>query len=310
MNNVYLIYGPDYELIKREINKIVKDGDDVINYDLQTSSLKEALDDLLCISMFSDRKVVVAFNPMFFTSEKKEEKDIEYLLNYINDTHDNILIFVVNEEKIDERKKITKLFKTKCKVIYKEKIDTKNITSFIISEFKENGYKIDYKDANYFKEIVGDNIDILISEINKMIVYKDNDKQIKKEDIDNISSKAYKDNIFDLIEGIVNKNYKKIFEIYDDLIVLGEEPIKIIALLSSNLIFMYQVKLLSSLGKYEKEISDRLKAHPYRVKLSIENRFSLKEIKILINKLHNLDLDIKTGKIDKNNGLKNFLLQL
>ena len=41
-----------------------------------------------------------------------------------------------------------------------------------LNEFKKEGFKLDIKTANYFVSYVGKNIDIIISEINKMIIYK------------------------------------------------------------------------------------------------------------------------------------------
>ena len=86
-----------------------------------------------------------------------------------------------------------------------------------MNEFKNEGYNIDYKTASYFVDYVGDNVDILLSEINKMIIYKDSSHDILIEDINDICCKVIKDNIFELCNGIIQKDYKKIFEIYNDL---------------------------------------------------------------------------------------------
>ena len=310
--NTYLIYGNDYSLIKREIDNITSDITDVVKYDLSVQKIDELLDDASCISMFGDKKVLVGENALFLTSANTNvNHDIAYLSNYLeDDNHDNIVILSVVSEKLDERKKIVKTLKQNAKVIYKEVIDQKDLPKFVTNEFKKEGYNIDYKTANYFVNYVGKNVDIILSEIKKMIMYKDNDKNIELKDIMNISSKAFNDNVFDLSDAIMKKDFKKIFECLNDLMLLKEEPIKIIAMLGNQFTLVYQCKLLVNNGNSNKDIASILGVHPYRVKLALETDYMVYELEDIIKKLHTLDYEIKSGKIDKNVGLENFLLHL
>ena len=108
----------------------------------------------------------------------------------------------------------------------------------------------------------------------------------------------------------MKKDFKKIFECYNDLMVLKEEPIKIIAMLGNQFTLVYQCKLLANEGNMSKDIASILKVHPYRVKLALDTDYMIYELEDIIKKLHNLDYEIKKGKIDKNVGLENFLLRL
>lgn len=310
--NTYLIYGNDYGLIKREIDKIISGTSDVVKYDLLVSNVSDVIEEASCMSLFGDKKVVIGENALFLTGANTSvNHDIDYLTSYVNaENHDNIVILTVVQDKLDERKKIVKLLKKNITVIHKETIDEKDLPKFVIKEFLNNGYKIDYKTASYFVDYVGKNVDILLSEINKMIVYKDTDKEIFIEDIINISSKGFNDNVFDLSDAIMKKDFKKIFSCYNDLMILKEEPIKIIALLASQFTLVYQSKLLSKEGFMSKDIASTLKVHPYRVKLALETNYPDFELKDILKKLHNLDYEIKTGKVDKIVGLENFLLHL
>lgn len=310
--NTYLIYGNDYGLIKREIDKITNDIIDVVKYDLSASNVSEVIEEASCMSLFGDKKVVIGENALFLTGTNTSvNHDIDYLTSYVNaENHDNIVILTVVQDKLDERKKIVKLLKKNVTVIHKETKDEKDLPKFVIKEFLNNGYKIDYKTASYFVDYVGKNVDILLSEINKMIIYKDTDKEIFIEDILNISSKGFNDNVFDLSDAIMKKDFKKIFSCYNDLMILKEEPIKIIALLASQFTLVYQSKLLSKEGFMSKDIASTLKVHPYRVKLALEANYPDFELKDILKKLHNLDYEIKTGKVDKIVGLENFLLHL
>lgn len=312
MKDTYLIYGTDYSLIKREIDNIAYGITDVVKYDLSVDKIDELLDDASCISLFGDKKVLVGENALFLTGANTNvNHNLDYLEKYVSETsHENIVIISVLSEKLDERKKIVKTLKKNVTVIKKEVIDEKDLSGFVSAEFKAKGYDIDYKTAKYFTDYVGKNVDILISEINKMIIYKDTDKKITIEDINNISSKAFNDNVFDLCDAIMKKNFKKIFSCYNDLVSLKEEPIKIIALIGNQFNLVYQVKLLANEGKNSKDIASILAVHPYRVKLALETDYMLYELEDVLKKLHEIDYSIKSGKEDKNTCLENFLLHL
>ena len=138
MNNIYVIYGTDYDLIKRKIDGLKENIIDVVKYNLLETNIKELLDDASCISLFGDKKVIIGENATFLTSEAKDiNHDINYLEKYINyPVHDNILILYVISEKLDERKKIVKLLKEKCNIVNVLPVDDKNINNFVLNEFK------------------------------------------------------------------------------------------------------------------------------------------------------------------------------
>ncbi|MEG2351641.1 MAG: DNA polymerase III subunit delta [Bacilli bacterium] len=311
MNNTYLIYGNDYKQIKREVDVIIESKKDVVRYDLSECNVNQLIDDASTISMFGDVKVVIGENALFLTSMLTSmDHDIDYLSKYLCSDNTNIVIFTVISEKLDERKKIVKLFRKTSKIINNEKIDEKNLPYFVLAEFQRASYKISLKDASYFISYVGTNIDIIINEIDKLMLYKDEDKDVVKEDINMVCSAKIKDNIFELTDGIMTKDYKKTFDCYYDLIKNGEEPVKIIAILANHFRLLHDTKIMLKSGLSPDEISKKLEVHPYRVKLAIQSDFLESEIASYIKKLFALDYKIKSGKIDKNVGLEKFLMEI
>ena len=95
--NTYLIYGNDYSLIKKEINKITSGIKDIVKYDLSFNKIDELLDDASCISMFEDKKVLIGENALFLTSIKENiNHNFDYLTKYIKDNNNhNIVILTV-----------------------------------------------------------------------------------------------------------------------------------------------------------------------------------------------------------------------
>lgn len=305
---VYLLYGTkDFE-IEEEIKKLSKGIDEmnISKYDLNNDMLSLALEDAKTMSLFGDKKLVIVDNANMFTgSTSKDSELIEEYLNHINEN--TTLVLIVHNDKLDTRKKITKLIKKVGKVQeFNDELDT---TSLVRRLFKD--YNIDYKTIQLFIDRVGNNPLIIQSEINKIKVYKDNDKNITEEDILNLTAKLIEIDIFKLIDYIVRKNKEKALELYYEMLKMNEEPIKIVVILANQFRIMYQSKELLKKGYSEKDIASTLKIHPYRVKLAIQNSRNYTSDILLknLNALADIDIGIKTGTINKDLALELFILK-
>lgn len=315
MNNIYLLYGMDKSLIDNKVNELKKKLNinefDIIKYDINIDSLDSIINEISMPSLFSNTKLLLVNNSTFFSSSKCiETTELEkYLENLSKSTY---IIFTCNTEKIDSRKKICKLIDKVGKVIELKKGDRTYIINHLKCYIKENGYKIDSYVLNKFIDKVGDNINILINELNKIFMYKLEDKTILECDIDKLTTKNLEEDIFKLTDFIIKKDKFNCFKLYQDFLNNSYEETYLIGLLASQFRFLLQVKLLCNLGKNKDEITNTLSVHPYRVKLAINNlySYSLNELTNNINNLFILDKDIKTGLVNKKVAMELYLANL
>lgn len=305
---VYLLFGTKDYSINNEIKKICKNIDDmnISRYDLNNDLTSLVIEDAKTISLFGDKKIVIADNANMFTaSTSKDSEIIEDYLKNINEYTD--LIFIVHSDKIDARKKITKTIKEKGRII--EFNDDLDAVSLIRRLFKD--YNIEYSDIKLLIDRVGNNPLIITNEINKIKIYKGNDKNITSEDILNLTNKIIEIDVFKLIDYIVRKDKENALELYNEMLKVNEEPIKIIVILANQFRIMYQSKELLKKGYSEKDIASILKIHPYRVKLAIQNSRNYTSEMLLkyLNDLADIDIGIKTGTINKDLALELFILK-
>lgn len=304
---IYLIYGNKDYRINEEIKKITKNIDkiNITKYDLNTDDIKDIINDAETYSLFQEKKAIIIENANMFTGSTSKDADI--IEKYIeNENPQTTLILTIRGEKIDSRKKITKLLQKKGKII--ELNEDINIDNLIKKEFKD--YKIDNKTLMLFKNRVGTNPLIIENEINKIKLYKDNN-EITEEDILKVTSKTVEIDIFKLIDDIVKRNKEEGIEIYHEMLKINEEPLKIVIMLANQFRIMYQSKELMLKGYTEKDIASLLKIHPYRVKLALQNsrNYSSKTLLKYLNELADIDIGIKTGKINKDLALELFILK-
>lgn len=294
----YLILGKE-NLINKEIKDLIEknkiDNLSIAKYDLKEQKIEDAMDDINTTNLFNNKKVIIIKNIKNIVNEK-------ILIEYLNNQNDNLLL-ITSTEKLDERKKITKEIKEKSKVI---DLNNYDLTAFTKESLKD--YKISGLDINTLLDYCGYDYDTLKNEIEKLKMYKLNEKEITKEDIKKSVRKNFDSNIFDLINNLNKKDKAKVFEIFYGLLDQKEDEIKILVILANNYRLLYQIKKLKE-EKTDKEIISIYNMNPYRLKKLKEqsNFYTDKELLKIMKDLSELDIAIKSGKIDKKTGLELFL---
>ena len=310
MENIYVIASQDDFLIRKNIEKIKSKlvGFEEVSYDLKEDSITRVIEDLDTFNFLVSGKIVVAHNAYLLTSEKPKnaiEQNPEILEKYIkNPNFDNVLILTC--KKMDERKGIVKLLKKSAKIV-----DTTLDIYKLISQNLED-YQMDIETQKFLVDRTLNNYERVINELEKLKLYKYDDKVILKEDIENIVVKTIDDNIFALIDSIIAKDKKNAFMIYEDMLLHNEEPMKILILLANKIRLLYQVKILSRTIYLDDEIGKIIGSHPYPVKLArgIIHKFSESDLLKYLHELSNIDISVKTGKTYQNIGLEQFILTL
>lgn len=312
---LYLLYGKEFILINDFIENIKKtkniDKYNVETFDLEYTSLKNIVDSANTISLFNDQKIIIVDNSYIFTTsnKKQDENDLKYLEEYIsNQNEKTILVFKTNTETIDSRKKIVASIKKYGEV--KEFNKALDLNEKIVSYLKP--YKIDNKAINYLISRVGDDINIIYQECEKIKTYKNDKSSITEEDIKNLTTKNINTDIFYLLDNILNNNKETAIECYYEMIKKGEEPLKIIIMIANQYRLILQVKELLKKGYREPDIIDMLEQKPYTIKKIIErvNKYTKDELLKYLYELSDLDINIKSGMIDKNIGFEIFLLNI
>lgn len=314
MSNFYLIYGIDNGLIKNKEKEILKKINiSLINkYDLEVSPVDVILEDALTMNLFADKKVIIIENAYIFGSssdQKISDRFLEYFNTFNSSTY---IIFELNVDKVDSRKKITKKISEIGKVFEVKKLETNDLFQIIEKRFKDNNYTISTELINYLVSLLNDNYENINNELDKIFLLGKEDKNITKEDLDGLIIPSLDDDIFSLIDAITNKDKNKSIKLYQEFINRNEDMIKIIYLLASKYRLMLQVRLLSDRGYLESDIAKTMQIHPYRAKMVLREayKYELSDLIKILKELDYLDRDIKLGNVDKNLALEVFLLKI
>lgn len=310
---IYLLYGEFVSEIDKFIDKVIKDNSILtkVSYNYKDTTIEEVINESSYTDLFGNKKIVILNECLFLTGKETLESDL--LNKYISDPNPDVyLVFKVITDKLDERKKLVKLLKSKAIIKYFPLLDNKNINSYIKSYFNDKGYSIDNISINEISNRLSQNSSVIDSELDKLYLYKINDKNITIDDVKKVICIYDNNKIFKLVESTIKNDKKSVFNLYKELLNDKEEPIVILSLLANQFRLIYQVKVLYNEGMNYKDIALKLKEHPYRVQLAYNNSINISydKLKELLLELSDIDIKIKTGVISKEKGLELFFLEM
>ncbi|MFZ3588221.1 DNA polymerase III subunit delta [Bacillus sp. DJP31] len=319
---IYLMFGRESYFIDKTLQLLlstVLDEEErdfnLSTYDLEEVPIEIAIEDAQTLPFFGDKRVVIVKNAWFLTGAKEKEKvhhDLQLLESYVlSPSPTAIFIIVVNAEKLDERKKITKLLKKQTEMVESTLPDERSLSEWIKEEMKQQKVTITDGAIQLVLQYVRGSITLLVQELGKLTMYVGVGGTITSDVVQLLSSKTIEDNIFELIDCVIQKKVSEAMEIFQDLLKLNEEPIKILSLLSSQFRLLYQVKELSHRGYGQQQIATQLKIHPFRVKLALQKvaQFTSEYLLKSLSELAEMDYAIKTGRMDKKLAIELFILK-
>lgn len=318
-DNIYLFYGSDTYIIKSKTNQIIakKEIDDfnVTTYDMDEIPLEEAINDASTIPFMADSKMVIIKNAYFLSNEKKGKKKIEHNINPLkryleNPVLETTLIIQAPYDKLDERKAITKLLKEKS--VVEECIPLKNqdLRGWVKRQLGKNGIGIDNEALNEIINRCQNNTEVVVSETTKLILYAEGMKFVDLPTVKLVITKNVEDNVYEITNKLLEKNHSKALEIYNDLVMHNEDPLRILGILVNKYREILHTKLLIQQGKDKQDVAHHFNASSGRAYYIMKNAkvVSMEHVTEQLSKLEELDYQIKSGRIDKKVGLELFIL--
>ena len=299
MNNLYLIIGENKEnndfYLQDILKKINTDEDNIIRYDLSESSFNDILDEASMISLFSNIKVIIGNN---FDISKINDIENEYLSNYLNNINKDVYIILI-ASKIDARLKNYKIFKDNFNVIETSKTNNKDdLIKYINNKCKDNKYKIDNANTEYFLNKVGNDINNINTELDKIFIYKCDDKTINRNDIDLLVTDNIDNIIYEFTNAFLENDLDLVIKMYNNFKLENVGFDYLIASLSNALRQAITIKILANDNKSNFEIAKTIGKKEFFVKKMLERlyQYTTNDLARYITKLATIDANFKSGK--------------
>ena len=310
--NVYLITSESIRLIDEELNKILKDNTNIDVFDMNTLSMEDLINEANYLSLFDEKRFIVAKNAGIFGTESNNKTNAELLLKYLENPNPNTILIFTYNGKLDSRKKIVKTIAEKYKCINIEKMYFNDLVDKIRLIVKKDNFTIDNETINYIINNCLSNYDLIYNEIEKIKLYYVEPCKFDINDVKKIVSKSIEEDNFKFVDYIINNDLKNAFKMLDDFCTLKIEPINLLNLLAREYRLIHMVKTLYDEKKSINYIAKELGLQSWQTEKFLKESFSY-DYDILENNLillNECDLQMKSVYFDKYTLLKSYLLKI
>ncbi|QNQ80579.1 DNA polymerase III subunit delta [Lactobacillus sp. PV034] len=280
--------------------------------DCSEDGIEELIANLTESSLFAQQKLIVVKNPFFLTARiadkyKKQVNKLQLILDHLQEI-ENILVIIASYEKIDKRKKISKILFDQVDVV-ETKYRPYEISGLIKGISKSEGYTI----TNQALQLLIQRSDqVLDTALNNYVKLKSisEDQKIRESLIEQNVDRSLSENIFEILTVAFKGDYAQASARLDEHLREGNNAIQILGIFESQIEFLMVVKTLQTRRWTREQIIKELKANPYRIKLAMQNVVTLEKLKYLLQKCIALDFGYKNGQYRGNEYLKMFILSL
>ena len=319
MKMIYVLYGNETFLLEQKLKdlkekyNISEEMMNLVVYDDPLVQIKDVIEDCNTPPFLSEYKMVILKNPIFLTTQKipeKNKQDLSVLEDYLSKPFEQTIFVIFSDVKnFDERKKIVKRLKKEAVYVTLDELSEQQLTGTIRQAIKKRKCLIEDDAMELLLSRVEHQLIKAMNEVEKLTLYT---SHIKIEDVKMLVSKPIEENAFELVSAIMKKKQTLAIQIYKDLMIKNEEPVKLIVMIANQMRLLYQVKVLDRKGYNDQEIAKILAINPYRIKYLRQDAryFELDDLLAKLNDLACLDKNIKQGLVEKRLGLELFLMKV
>jgi DNA polymerase-3 subunit delta len=320
---VYVCCGEETHLIQEFVRYLAdkwlspEDRDFALSkYDLAETPLEAVLEDAQTVPFFGSRKLVVADNAAFFTASRDGaagEHAVDGLLAYLSAPADfSVTVFIVPSDRLDERRKITKAAHQAGAVVKFPSMNAGDLANWLRKQAERRRFRFTDAAADKLLLLCGGNLQIIAAEIDKLALHAGEGGTVDEGAVERLVSRNTEQNVFLLVDELARLHLDRALDIYRDLLIHKEEPIKILALIAGEVRLMLLAKSLAAQGFGPDAIAGRLNVKPFRARKALEHarHFTVDRLRWALSRLADLDFQMKTGLADKTLSLELFMMEL
>ena len=301
---VYYFFGEDYYLLQNVLDLISKAVSPLITSDFDKETfygdkkpLGEVLDFAKAFPFGSEKKLII-----FKQFEKVKDK--KPLVDYAASPADFTVLVLIHNGTITNLS--SEPYKTlgKNNFIFEAKeLRGKNLLKWLIRHIEEKGKIISEENAQMLVDISGESRSMLENQIEKIITFMSEEKEISLNHIQSLSTRLKQFSIFDLQNAIGKKEKDKAINIAFNLLENSAEPVFIVAMLTRYFTGVSRVSELTKENIPFQQAARIVGTHPYYYKDYQQARrlYSDSDLAGVFRALLHADLSIKTTSADGKN---------
>ena len=315
--NFYIFHGPEAYLrdfyLESLRKLLVEDFAEAFNYhrfNSETITLQAVADSIEAIPMMSPTSMVRIDDVNFFTIGE-DAADYAKIFCNLPDYCTVVLVYETVEYKPDRRKKAIAEALDLAREVSFQQPGERELISWIARHLKKLGKQITVDDAVFLIRRTGGDMTTLCAEIEKLGAYE-NGPVVTRRSIELLVEPVLEAAVFDLSDSIAAGRYESALQILRILLQRQEDPILILATISSQLRRIVEANRLRAAGKGKNDLMKLCGVSPYPAQKAMEfsRRLSAGFAERAVALCLETDRRIKTSFDDPERLLELLVLQL
>ncbi len=297
---IIFFYGEDTYRMREKIKEIIERYQKIHKSGLNLkyfADFDDLKDGLRQNSMFNEKKLAIIEN-LF----SKPEFKAKFLKGGKNFAESEDVVLIYQEGEVKKNDDLFKFLIKSSRFQDFSLLEGYKLKNWIKNEFKKYNILVGPEVVEKLAKYVGNDLWRMSNEIKKLVSYR---KDIEPDDVQLLVKSKIETDIFETIDAIADKNKKKALELLHRHLEKGDSPLYLLSMMNYQFRNLLIVKDFIEKYKPYNVILKKSGLHPYVVKKSYNlcQRFTLQELKKNLQKIFQIDLDIKTGKIEPRVGL-------
>jgi len=277
-------------LLDRSLDHSLKDFNLNVFYGNETKGI-DVVDAAQTLPMFAERRTVVVKR-----AEALSAPACEVLLSYIQKPSPSTCLLFTGT-KIDLRKKFCQELKKQGALVeYKRMYDNK-LAGFIQGEAKVQGKMIEGAAAELLAFLIGNNLQELSSQIEKLVVFCAEKPAITVDDVRTVASSSKAFTAFELARFVGLRDMKSALRSMNMLFRNGEDAPLMIGALTRHLRQLWRIRELLDQKRPQADIGKELNIHAFFLGELVQQarNFGRNDLRRLFSELYRCDVASKSG---------------
>lgn len=266
-------------------------------------------------NLFFAKRLLIIKNLISDGSDEEQKSALSFFeknLERVSESQDNVVVFW-EKETPKKTNAVFKILEKNSKSQKFEKLSGIKLSQSILKRLKEIDSELEISKSalERLAAFCGDDPERLEGEMQKLANYADG-KMIVEGDVEDLVSSQADANVFKTIDALSSGDKKTALRLFYDHLQKGDDPFYLMSM------FVYQFRNLLKVSDMreknfpEGEIAKITKLHPFVVKKSLYQLrgFDFSRLKEIYAKLLEIDVKVKTGKIDIRVALDKFVAEM
>ncbi|MBN1992253.1 MAG: DNA polymerase III subunit delta [Anaerolineae bacterium] len=302
---LYLFHGPDdlihtqkIAALKAAMGDTASAGLSTTQLDGQGLTLSEIRHHTDTLPLLVNKRLVIVNGYLRYVAGQPEA--LQALVAYLPHLPSSTDLVLVEREALDKNHPVLKIAGEKG-VVHFAGIDPNNLQPWIVKRAKELGANIEPGAAALLGRLVGPKLRILNNELEKLALYVGRQRPIQKADVDLLVTYTEEAERFGIANAIGQRNARRAYDQMHKELDEGKNPMAILGGIAAQIRALIEVKDMAERGLTPAEIA-RIKGwrsdYAAQARLKEAANFSMTRLEQILEMLLEIDLAIKTGRID------------